>query len=213
MTSTRNPATLGDVLYALALDDRDDRADVLDEYCREYPEHAAELTDFAIELAVDLVQPNYVPSHTARVASPSNVSPAVSRAMSRFQNRLFALLPGTCNPKAEHPGENPFASLDRGAFRTFAAKLDCSTVFAMKLRDRVINPDTMTEGFLKRVAGLLQTSIDTLRAYVTGGLRGPIQTQFFKAEQKPTLGRQQSFNEAVEDSGMTREQKERLLEL
>ena len=46
---------LRDVLYALSLAKPIPDAEVLDDFVRRYPEYAAALTDFAIELAMDAV--------------------------------------------------------------------------------------------------------------------------------------------------------------
>jgi hypothetical protein len=153
MTATNPPTALRDVLYSFWLAKPVPDARLLDEFVRRYPEHAAEITDFAIELAIDAARGD----DNAQDAEPA-VSPAVSRAMSRFQNRLFALkhseaaAGSATSPIASSSVENPFAALDRTAFRGLANRLDVSTLFVAKLRDRQINPDTMTTGFRKRVA-------------------------------------------------------------
>src|SRR5580658_5044338 len=86
MTTATMPTPLRDVLYAFSLAKPIPDADLLEEFTRRYPEHAIELTDFAIELAVDAMRGH-------EDAEPDlvddAVSPAVSRAMSAFQNRLF----------------------------------------------------------------------------------------------------------------------------
>ena len=89
MIATNPPTALRDVLYAFSLAKPVPDARLLDEFVRRYPEHAAEITDFAIELAIDAARGN---DDNTEDAEPA-VSPAVSRAMSRFQNRLFALRP------------------------------------------------------------------------------------------------------------------------
>ena len=53
MTATNHPMPLRDVLYAFSLAQPVPDARLLDEFVRRYPEHSVEITDFAIELAID----------------------------------------------------------------------------------------------------------------------------------------------------------------
>jgi hypothetical protein len=50
---TRSSAALRNAFYELALAERAPDAELLDDFIRRYPEHATELTEFAIELALD----------------------------------------------------------------------------------------------------------------------------------------------------------------
>ena len=143
---TRTPTPLRDVLYALSLAKPIPDAEVLDDFVRRYPEYAAALTDFAIELVMDALSSEAVnectPSETTTV-----VSPAVSRAMSRFQNRLYAVQQAKAERSVTAPVENPFAALDRSSFRSLAQRLNANAVFLSKLRDHQIDPDTMPDSF------------------------------------------------------------------
>ena len=76
---------LEDALYALALEKERLDAAHLDELVRQYPQYATELTDAAIELVLDALEGEHGESSLEQVDSTSE---AVSRAMSRFQNRL-----------------------------------------------------------------------------------------------------------------------------
>ena len=213
MIATNPPTALRDVLYAFSLAKPVPDARLLDEFVRRYPEHAAEITDFAIELAIDAARGN---DDNAQDAEPA-VSPTVSRAMSRFQNRLFALRPSEAPgsktlPISSSSVENPFAALDRAAFRGLANRLDVSTLFVAKLRDRQIDPDTMTTGFRKRVADELSVSLDAVVAHFTAQAEGQSR-QFCKAEHKPTVVGRQSFEEAVRSSGLTEDQQRHLMSM
>ena len=67
-----------EALYALAMAENMPDAGVLDDIVRQYPQFSRELTEFAVELALD----SLVESGTAEAAAdPTKVSPAVSRAM------------------------------------------------------------------------------------------------------------------------------------
>jgi hypothetical protein len=213
MTATNTPTALRDVLYAFSLAKPVPDARLLDEFVRRYPDYAAEITDFAIELAIDAAQGGDTDVQEAESA----VSPAVSRAMSRFQNRLFALRQdevsgSTTSAAASYSVENPFAALDRAAFRGLANRLDVSTLFVTKLRDRQIDPSTMTTGFRKRVANELSVPLDVIVAHFAARPEAQFR-QFYKAEQKPTAVARQSFEEAVRSSGLTDEQQRHLMKM
>lgn len=207
----RSVGSLQDALYALALAKPVPDAAVLDDLVRRYPHYAAQLTDMAVELALEaLVDRNEKPLF----GDVSGTSPAVGRAMSRFQNRLYAVTKARQSAKISAGPEspNPFASLDRAELRSLGRHLGCNTVFAMKLRDRVIDPETMTEGFRRHVADTIRAPLDVVIAHFAGRSAMAAHAHY-KAEQKPETGRKQSFEEAVRCSGLTAEQQAFLLSL
>ena len=82
----RSAGTLEDALYALAVAKPVPDATVLDELVRQYPEHAAKLTDWAVELALEALEDQVREPVLPAVAGRSQ---AVASAMSRFHNRLY----------------------------------------------------------------------------------------------------------------------------
>ena len=219
MTPILTPGTppLREALYALAMAARTPDADVLDEIVRQYPQFADELTDLAVDLALDSL--GEAASEPAPAVDPSDVSPVVSRAMSRFHNRVYALRREADTAPTERalpsePVRNPFAGLSREEFRTIARQVGANTVFVAKLRDRQIDPETMTDGFKRVVASEMKVPVDLLSAHLatTGGSLGE-GAQFYKADDKPMHDQQQSFADAVRSSGLTAEEQRRLLSL
>jgi hypothetical protein len=85
-------------------------------------------------------------------------------------------------------------------------------LFVAKLRDRQINPTTMTPSFRKRVADELSVPLDLVVAHFAARPEGQT-PQFYKAEHKPTTVAQQSFEEAVRSSGLTDEQQRHLMNM
>jgi hypothetical protein len=212
MTTINAQTPLRDVLYAFSLAKAVPDVELLDEFVRRYPGYAAEITDFAVEIAVDAARGDVEPDETAPKASP-----AVSRAMSRFQNRLFELRHKERGDQARSvtarpAAENPFSPLDRAGFRRLAVMLDANVLFVTKLRDRLIDPNTMSRGFQKRVADELSVPLDVIVAHFAAQV-GNQSRQLYKSEQKPTTGKQQSFEEAVRSSGLTAEQQRHLLSM
>jgi hypothetical protein len=210
-TTTRNAGSLQDALYALALARPVPDAAVLDELVRRYPRYAEQLTDMAVALALEALADRDEEPVPEEV---SGTSAAVGRAMSRFQNRLYAVTksrqPANTNTAPESP--NPFASLERAELRGLGSRLGGNTIFAMKLRDRVIDLDTMTEGFRRHVADTMRAPLDVVVAHFAG--RSELAAHaHYKAEQKPETGRKQTFEEAVRSSGLTPEQQAFLLSL
>lgn len=211
-----SPRALREAFYTLSTARDIPDAKLLDDLVRQYPQFAGELTDFAISIAVDALRGDRVVEVAEAAIDPSVVSPAVSRAMSHFQNRLHAVTTGMAQP-ASAPSigtdaPNPFIGLPRSEFRAFAGRLNANAVFVGKLRDRQIDPATMTSGFRKLVADELKAPLDVVVAHFAARQSAPA-GQFFKADGKPSTGAQQSFEEAVKSSGLSEDQQRFLLGL
>ena len=209
---------LREALYALAMARRTPNAQVLDEIVRQYPQFADELTDFAVELVLEPLR-EAAAEVGVEAADPSNVSPAVSRAISRFHNRLYTVRRAaetkpTERALASEPVVNPFEALSREEFRAFADRIGANTVLVHKLRDRQIEPETIPDGFMRRVSDELKIPVERLAAHfaVTGVSEGASR-QFYKADDKPKHDQRQSFSDAVRNAGLTDEEQRHLLSL
>ncbi|MFZ1701034.1 MAG: hypothetical protein WBO10_04020 [Pyrinomonadaceae bacterium] len=199
------PTSLSDAKYCLALADPMPTADLLDEMVRRFPQHAEELTEFAIDLALDSGDP----IGDRMEQGQSEQSLAVSKAISRFHNRLYS------ETKVAETGEaasDIFAAMGREDLRVFAAAINANLLFVMKIRDRQIRENTIPDGFTRLVCGALNVPVDMVAAHYA---RAPEvrARSYFKAESKPEAGAAQSFEEAVQTSGLTSQQQEFLLGL
>jgi hypothetical protein len=214
-TLNTSPRALREAFYTLSVAQDIPDAKLLDDIVRRYPQFGEELTEFAIAIAVDALRGDRVAKAAEAAIDASVVSPAVSHAMSYFQNRLHAVtgadLAQSRGAKVAEP-PNPFLGLPRDEFRAFAERLSANAVFASKLRDRQIDPASMTPGFQRRVAHELNAPLDVVIAHFAARQAAPT-GQFFKAEGKPSTGVQQSFDEAVRTSGLSEVQQKFLLEL
>ncbi len=215
-TLNTSPRALREAFYTLSAAQDVPDAKLLDDIVRRYPQFGEELTEFAIAIAVDALRGDRVADAAEAAIDTSVVTPAVSRAMSHFQNRLHAVTAGadlaqSRGTKVAEP-PNPFLGLPRDEFRSFAERLNANAVFAGKLRDRQIDPASMTPGFQRRVADELKAPLDVVIAHFAARQAAPTR-QFFKAEGKPSTGAQQSFDEAVRTSGLSEVQQKFLLEL
>lgn len=217
MTSARTSPPLLDALYELSLAQDVPDAAMLDKMIARYPEHAEALTAFAVELALDSHFGAPAQASDEIASDPMKISPAVSRAMSRFQNRLHAVKheqAGTAQAFSSSVGvANPFLALDRAAFRALADRLHVTTVFVAKLRDRQIDPQTMTDGFRHRVSAELQVPLELVVAHFAARQQATEWKQLYKADEKPQAGPRQTFGDAVKSSGLSEEQQQYLLEL
>ncbi len=200
-----NPSAPLEALLELAVAQPAPDAAQLDDLVRRYPEHADELRAAAVDLALEAARNRLEgEDHDDRVDTSS---PAVAKAMARFRARSTELEAG------EEPApENPFLALDRTKARALAQRLHASTAFVMKLRDRLVRPETMSDGFQRRVAEELSVPVELLAAHFAA----PPQLApgaYYKAEGRPQVGEKQSFEDAVKRSGLTPEQQAYLLGL
>lgn len=214
MTSNHPTTPLDEVLYQFSLAKPEPDAELLDEFVRGYPEYATALTDLAVSIVLDAARGG---DEDAEDEAEPSVSQAVSLAMSRFQNRLYEVQRTQATPKANvsaKPGsiENPFTALDRRAFRALAERMHCNTVLLGMLRDRDIDPNTMTGGFTSRVAEEMTVPVELLAAHFATE-QAVQRGQYYKAGEKPHVGGRVSFEEAVRSCGLTEEQQAFLLAL
>lgn len=214
MTLIEKPSKpLRDVLYDFSLAQEVPDAELLDEYAKLYPRYAEELTEFAIDMFLDARRKTEV---TTQGFEEESVSPAVSRAMSAFQVALQearGLQVASANESVvETEVENPFVNLDRKEFRALATSINANTVFLCKLRDFLIDPKTMSQGFFRLLSEKMAIPVEQLESFFYGGTP-QLTGQHFKAEKKPSIGDQQSFEDAVKCSGLTGEQQQFLSRL
>ncbi len=143
------------------------------------------------------------------------VSLTVSRTMSRFQNRLHAVQTDSFSNQARenastrslHKVPNPFTQLSRDDFRDLAQRLGVNAVFVSKLRDRQIQASTIPAQFQGVLANEMQAPLDLVIAHLkavhgsSSKLRGI--SEFA----------QQTFEEAIRSSGLSKDKQEALFSL
>lgn len=217
-TTVHTDAHYQDAIQELIEAGRFPDAELVESVVSQYPEFASEITEFAVELALDML----VNKDDVQVAPVSleEVSPMVARAISNFENELFlrdqelAKETESSMIAPEVKMIDPFSSMDRKSFRAFVTDIQASTIFAIKVRDRQIRLATIPSRYLEMIADSLRIPFDQLREYLSqrnGRLAHG--TQFFKADDRPNHDLQQSFDDAVADSGMTDTQQQFLLGL
>lgn len=173
-----------EVLLAFSVEPTHDRK-TLEQYLREYPEHAKALVACSIELMVDATR-----SDDVAVTSEG----AVDRAWQRFQTVV------------SQPGDvlvtNPFATLNPTAFRSLAKRLDITNLLLVRLRDRAIVAATIPRRFVQGLATELGATAEAVMDY----LQSPpamVSGHSFRSAVKPAVAEQISFAEAIEMSQLT----------
>jgi hypothetical protein len=106
---------------------------------------------------------------------------------------------------------DPFATLDRAAFRELVERINVNNVFAIKIRDRQIMPETIPNGFKDLLARELKVPLGALIGHLNAQGQSQMQRQYYKATSKPQLDNRQTFSEAVKTSGLSEEQQRILL--
>ena len=173
-----------EILLAFSVEPTHDRK-TLEQYLREYPEHAKALVACSIELMVDETR-----SDDVAVTSEG----AVDRAWLRFQTVV------------SQPGDvlvtNPFATLNPTAFRSLARKLGITNQLLVRLRDRAIVAATIPGRFIQGLAIELGATAEAVMDY----LQSPpamVSGHSFRSAVKPAITEQISFAEAIEKSQLT----------
>lgn len=90
ITLSEGAPVFRDALYALLLSKQVPDANLLDDIVRRYPQFRDQLTECAIDIALDALRGDAAIDAAEAALDPAVTSPAVTRAMSHFQNRLHA---------------------------------------------------------------------------------------------------------------------------
>ena len=212
--TVRPAGELRDAFYELSLSGAIPTADALEALVKLYPKYASELTQFAIALALDALA--HRDEEIAEPVSQRMPDPAISRAMSAYQNHLYDLKNKKGARNAERRTEttiveNPFAKLDRIESRKLAQTLNANLTFISKLRDRLIDAGTIPRSFITIVADTLRIPFQVLESHFSEQAPSLTAGQHYKADQKPVLGLKQTYSQAVQSSGLTDEQEQHFL--
>ena len=183
---------------------------ILEDYCTRYPQFAPELTDYAVQWLIgDAVAVSGTDSVAGEHASSALVSRAISRLYDRIQERDVARDASTRS--ANQQPEDIFEGLTVERVRTIRDALGIDTPIMSKLRNRLIEPETVRRPFLDRFAASLERPVDAVIAYLRQPPTVHVQASF-KAEGKPAANVQkESFDDAVRKSSLDEKRKQALL--
>lgn len=182
------------ILYAFATEPSHGR-DTLGRYLKQYPALAEELIDLASELRLgEAVGPP--PAGAAD-------DPGLEAAWQDFLG---------CEPQQACASEpvNPFARFRGAAFVGLAQALNVPRSFLTAFRDGLVEPSSVPDRFVRRLARATDSGVDSVRAHLARPQPAPLGLAF-KSDGKPSRQGQTTFRELVRDTPMTDEQRQPLL--
>lgn len=182
---------------------------VLDAYCRKYPQYARELAGYAVQWLIGDALAAAAPANEAAYTAGS--SPLVSRAISRFHDRLQLSAEQGGAPASGKAMRNPFDRLAIARKRQVRDELGLDQGLFAKFQNRLIEAATVPRQIVERFARLVDTTPEGFLAH----LQGPPAMHAapdFKAKQKPSVSAgKESFEEAVGKSSLDEKKKQALL--
>jgi len=182
---------------------------ILERYCVEYPQFAHELTDHAVQWLIGEAMAVAESSSSSVEHSSSGL---VSRAISRLYDRIRERdLSSSSTPVREQQSQGVFEGLGVGRMREIRDELGLDTPLISKLRNRLIDPETVPQAFLDRLAKSLQRTVEEIVVYLR--LPPTVHAQAsFKSEGKPmTSAKRESFDAAVRKSSLSEACRQALL--
>lgn len=176
------------VLEAFAMEPDID-GQTLQRYLREYPEYASQLVDLSQEIFWFSIQDE----------SPLSVEDQmwIDSAWSRIQSAPSKV------------ATDPFADLSVPKLREVAQTLDVPRQVIMAFRERTVIGASVPKRFLTRLAGLVGSNFQALCD--TLALPPQPLARNYKADDKPSVAVQVTFERLLRDAGLSDEQIEQLL--
>ena len=196
------PDGLQDALQELVESGERPDAEALERIVARHPRYAAELTDFAVEWALQALLPEG--------SEEAGAESAVPAAMERFRARL-AELDREPDRGTVPVAVDPFAERTPAELRRIASALGLDKTLVAKLRDRKIVAETVPAELRDGLAAELEVPI----AAVVAHLARPAVVHAgasFKAAAKPEAGPKETFAEAVRRSFLGAPEKARWLD-
>lgn len=180
---------------------------MLDAYCRKYPQYARELADYAVQWLIG----DALAATANEAAYSAGSSPLVSRAISRFHDRLQSSADEGGSRTGEKAMSSPFEGLAIARKRQVRDELGLDQGLFAKFQHRLIEAATVPRQLVDRFARLIDTTPEEFLAY----LQGPPAMHWspeFKADKKPSVSEgKESFEKAVRKSSLDEKNKQALL--
>ncbi len=200
MSDTALDSDLQNALQELIETGEQPDAEALESIVARHPRHAAELTDFAVEWALQELLPEGDSDDEGKSAVPA--------AMQRFQARLAELdREGAALDRAP---VDPFADRTPAELKRVAVTLGLDKTLVAKLRDRKIVAETVPAELCDGLAMELEVPPAAIVAHL-GRPAAVYAGASFKAAGKPEAGPKESFAEAVRRSFLDAGEKSRWL--
>ncbi|RWK46535.1 MAG: hypothetical protein EOR47_25885 [Mesorhizobium sp.] len=188
MSSAGERPSRESVLDAFAVE-REPGRSTLERYLRLYPEYAAELVDLWRELSREVFDD----------AAP--LSAADQALIDAAWSRHAATMPAATS--------DPFAALTVDDWRAVAQRLDVPRQVVTALRERRVALFSIPRRFLQRLAEAIGSTVTQLES--SWGLGQLSAARSYKADGKPAVGEQVTFEQVLIDAGVPAETRDRLL--
>jgi len=180
------------ILYGFAVEPVHD-AKTLAKYVSAFPDLRSDLIELAWELKVSQFGADEV---LADMPDPN------------FEEALNDLLLANQSPDRE---ANPFGRFRGKRFADLSDRLGIPRGFMVGIRDKRTRLDSIPERFLAAASKAMEIAVDELRAYLGGEPKVPSAAEF-KTDNKPTDTEQVTFEQLIEDTKMSDEQRKTALE-
>lgn len=188
--------------FAFETLDAIDSQNVLEKYLKDYPQFAGELKSFAIEK--DLL----------KFTNLKNINEAeVGEYLQASRRTLAKFLESKNSEAAEIQSLYEVAKASGMKKVEFKKRLGISTSLLVYLEKRRLDFETIPKKLIKKVADVLERTENSVTRYLNQASDFSGQASF-KTSDRPQVGKQKSFAEAIrEDQELTPQQKKELLEL
>ncbi|QEG01557.1 hypothetical protein Mal15_56340 [Stieleria maiorica] len=178
---------LEEVLDAFSMELSHDR-ETLARYVESYPEYKNELIELSFEIrAVE---------NEARLKPEAIDDPTFSSAWNTLQAA------GSSSARST----NPFRKFQGKKFASLCKSLGLPKAFVVAIRNRQVEFESLPERFLVAASTALESTLEDLKTF----LREPpnvLQTLEFKADKKPQIAQQVTFQELIENTELTDEER------
>lgn len=178
---------LDDVLESFALEAEGD-ATALARYLRDYPQYALALVDLSHEMAQSM------PDEAAPL------SPRDETQIASAWTRFAASVPTKMDAAQGQPA-SVFDGRSAAEMKTLAATLGVPRQVVAAVRDRRVLVDTIPKGFLARMAAGIDAQLEDLIASIRG-VRSATLAPSYKADSRPVLSSQVTFEQILIDAGV-----------
>lgn len=182
-----------DVLYAFSIESVKDNL-TLNKYLEKYPQYREELVDLSIDL--------FLSPSSEEALKGKTTSQNAELAWEKFQTMLAQ----PAEQLAIEELKDPLVDLNKQQFKDLAKKLNLSRLLLTRLRDRTIVYSSIPQKFIKTLSNAVGVSVEHISASLLGSPRVSV-AENFKADGKPSASSQMSFDEAIEASNLSEEQK------
>lgn len=192
MNHPKDPET---ILYAFSVEPSHDQG-TLQRYLTNHPELTEELIELAFELRLGNAQ--------GAMQTEPVVDTGLQNAWEEFTGCKAA-------PVRSAKAGSLLSKFRGAAFVELASRLNMRRAIVIAFRDRVIEPATIPEAILLRLAEALESSIQAVQDYLS---HPPlvIETAQFKSDKKPASQGRISFRELVQRTEMSDEERKILLQ-